>query len=632
MFRKGIAASLVLFSFSAVAADGVGFAKAIAAAESGNVSAAMAGYRNAGGVERKLIQWELLKQKNVTVPFDQYTSFLNDAKGWPELLTIQLRAEDVFPDDYSDDQVIAWYSDRKPLTSRGLIRYGNALLAAGQRDAAQKAVQSYFTTRDFGMDSALKVMTAFQGMISDQDVATRIDKLIWEEKYSNAKELLTFLPDRMRRVPATRIALLSEDVKADEFLGGLSQDEQNDPGVAFARARWRRELGFDSSAAVILARVQAPAMREEEVAKERAILSRRMFERSDFGGAYAVASTQPAVQGMNATQNLWYAGWLALRFKQDTANASKYFQAFYDNVQTPVSRARGAYWLARTADAAGQSSVSQQWYQVAAQAGTTFYGQLASEKLGQPYAVPPHITKNSGSAVMNDDRLEAARLLARIGNQNDAKSFFRAVLSEVNNEVDFAAMGDWAQRNNQPQWAVYSGKAAQQKGYAGIREAYPILPNNVSVEFDSRIDHALAHALIRQESEFDQNAKSSSGALGLMQLMPKTASYVAKKMGVKHTQAALTSDPSHNVLLGSRYIADQMDGFNNPYLAIAAYNAGPGRVRQWLGVIGDPRNPQVDTIDWIESIPVYETRNYVQRVVENRNIYQQLLGQSVASR
>lgn len=608
------------------------FAKGLAAAQNGEVAAAMSAMRAADATEKKLIQWELLKQKNVSVPFDQYTAFLSHASGWPELTTIQLRAEEIFPDDMSDAEVLSWYGARKPLTSRGVIRYGNALLAAGNREAARAAVQDYFTTRDFGVDSAVKIMTNFQGMLSNDDIAARIDKLIWEEKYSQASDLLPYLPHDLRRIPEARIALLKEDKNADALLNALSSSEQNDPGVAFARAHWRREMGFDSSAAVILARIQAPASREEDVAKERAILARRFFENNNLGAAYAVAAAQPISQGMNATQNLWYAGWLALRFKQDTANAAKYFQAFYDNVQTPISRARGAYWLGRTAEAAGQNDVSRQWYQMASQAGASFYGQLASEKLGQAFFIPPHITVDANAAVLRDDRLEAAKLLARTNNPNDARMFFRTVLNDLNSEKDFAAVGDWALRANQPQWAVHAGKAAQLKGYAGIREAYPVLPTTVSAEFDGRVDHALAHALIRQESEFDQNAKSSSGALGLMQLMPKTAAYVAKKMGVQHRKDDLTSDPSHNVLLGSRYIADQMDGFNNPYLAIAAYNAGPGRVKQWLNVIGDPRNPQVDAIDWIESIPVYETRNYVQRVVENRNIYSELLGKSMASR
>lgn len=631
--RKGIAvAAILLCGFSAEAAEGISFAKALSAAQKGDVGTTMAGIRHSGKTEKKLLQWELMQQQNVNVPFDQYTEFLSYAAGWPQLTTIQLRAEEIFPDDYSDAQVVQWYQDRKPLTSRGLIRYANALLAQGQRSASQAAVKDFFTQRDFGTDSAVKIMTAFQGTLTNEDVAQRVDKLIWEEKYTQAKDLLPYLPNDLQRVPATRIALLTEDARADDMVNVLSSSEENDPGVAFARAHWRREMGFDSSAAVILSRVQAPALREEDVAQERAILARRFFEHGDFGAAYAVASAQPVVGGQNATQNLWYAGWLALRFKQDPSSAAKFFQAFYDNVQTPISRGRGAYWLGRTAEAAGQSDVAKQWYQVAANLGPSFYGQLASEKLGQPFFIPPYVAKSANSAVVNDDRLQAALLLEKTDNPNDARSFIRAVLNDISSEQDFAAVADWALAHHQAQWAVHAGKAAQLKGFAGLREAYPVLPTNVSAEFDSRIEPALAHALIRQESEFDPNAKSSSGALGLMQLMPKTAAYVAKKMGLRHTTASLTNNPSHNVQLGSRYIADQMNGFGHDYLAIAAYNAGPGKVKQWLNLIGDPRNPQVDAIDWVESIPVYETRNYVQRVVENQNIYRALLGPSLASR
>lgn len=625
-------AAILLCGFSAEASEGVSFAKALSAAQKGDVATTMAGIRHAGKTEKKLLQWELMQQQNVNVPFDQYTEFLSYAAGWPQLTTIQLRAEEIFPDDYSDAQVVQWYQDRKPLTSRGLMRYANALLAQGQRGAAQTAVKDFFTQRDFGTDSAVKIITAFQGTLTNDDIMQRVDKLIWEEKYTQAKDLLSYLPNDLQRIPAARIALLTEDARADDIVNALSSAEENDPGIAFARAHWRREMGFDSSAAVILSRVQAPALHEEDVAQERAILARRFFERGDFGGAYAVASMQPIVGGQNATQNLWYAGWLALRFKQDPSSAAKFFQAFYDNVQTPISRGRGAYWLGRTAEAAGQSDVAKQWYQVAANLGPSFYGQLASEKLGQPFFIPPYVAKNTNSAVLNDDRLQAALLLEKTDNVNDARSFIRAVLNDVASEQDFATVADWALNHHQPQWAVHAGKAAQLKGFVGLREAYPILPTNVSSEFDSRIEPALAHALIRQESEFDPNAKSRSGALGLMQLMPKTAAYVAKKMGVRHTTASLTNSPSHNVQLGSRYIADQMNGFGHDYLAIAAYNAGPGRVKQWLNLIGDPRNPQVDAIDWVESIPAYETRNYVQRVVENQNIYRALLGPSIASR
>jgi soluble lytic murein transglycosylase len=202
------------------------------------------------------------------------------------------------------------------------------------------------------------------------------------------------------------------------------------------------------------------------------------------------------------------------------------------------------------------------------------------------------------------------------------------LVNEASDENEFAALANWSNQHNEPQWAVLAGKAAQQHGYIGLRAAYPILAKNIRAEFDARIDPALAHGLIRQESEFDVSACSHSGALGLMQLMPATAKVVARKIGTRYSQAALTNQPMCNVQFGSFYIADQLENFGNSYLAIAAYNAGPGNVHKWLMAYGDPRrDANVDMIDWIETIPSYETRNYVQRVTENKNVYAALFAQ-----
>jgi len=610
---------LALLSVVPVQASDVDLAKAMAEAQGGNVNAPNA---TKDALTRKVITWKLLQQSNVTAPFESYTLFLAAAKGWPGMNTIQAHAESVMPDGIGDSDVIAWFDGRAPMTSRGTARYAAALERTGQHDAAVKAVREFFTTRDCGSESAAQLMTTFPGWLTADDVAVRTDKLIWEGKLDRAADLLAYLPVEARRIPSARIALLQNASNADEFLSALSRDEQNDPGLAYARAHWRRELGFDDSAATILARVNEPASREEDVAKERGILSRRFFERGDMGGAYAVAAAQPIVAGQNATQNIWYAGWLALRFRQDVNAAAQHFKDFYANVQTPVSKARGAYWLARTAETARQSSVAEQWYNEAAKYGTTFYGQLAAQKLNEEIQLPPRMADSMQSDILKDERLRAARILANAGDGPDGRAFFKTLLNDASDENEFAALANWSNQHNEPQWAVLAGKAAQQHGYAGLRAAYPILAKDIRSEFDARLDPALAHGLIRQESEFDIAACSHSGALGLMQLMPATAKGVARKIGTSYSQAALVSHPSCNVQLGSYYIADQLENFGNPYLAIAAYNAGPGNVRKWLTAFGDPRHDaNVDMIDWIESIPAYETRNYVQRVTENQNVY-----------
>jgi len=582
-------------------------------------------------VAARLAQWQALQKSDSVQPFQNYTAFLAENPDWPCLTAIQLRAEAVMPDTLPDAEAIAFFSARPPLTPNGAIRYANALKAAGQDGAAKQAVHDFFLARDFGSDGAAKIIEAFPGWITSDDVAARVDKLIWEDKYQAVSDLLSSLPADARKVPMARLALLQQKKEADLLLNELSDSQQSDPTILFARARWRRILGSDSSAASLLGRIKTIPGHDEDVAKERSILSRHFFEQNEISDAFDVASAQPITTGQAATQNLWFAGWLALRFRQDVSEAAQYFQAFNDHVQTPVSRARGAYWLGRAAEAAGEADVAPQWYQVAAQYGLTFYGQLAAQKLGQAMTLPPRMSQSITDPILRDERLEAAQMLAHAGDPSSGHLFFRSVLNNAADEQQFAALANWANAHNQPHWAVLAGKAAQQHGFAGLRAAYPILAKNIRAEFDPRLDAALAHGLIRQESEFDVVARSGSGALGLMQLMPATAKTVAHKIGVHYSEAALTIYPSRNVQLGSHYIADQLNNFGNQPAAIAAYNAGPNRVKQWIASFGDPTKSNIDLVDWIESIPVYETRNYVQRVTENENVYKALLEAQIAS-
>ncbi len=606
-------------------ADSMSLAKALAAIDSGDVAAAQTMQRNSDALTAKIITWKLLQQQNVNVDFGSYANFIKTSLGWPRLDTIRVRAENHLPADLDDVAVLAWFNNNPPQTSQGLVRFVTAAQNSSNDGIAHATLHEFFQTKNFGNDGLRMMQTTLGDQLGADDYTARADKLIWDEKYADAEQLVPYTGNQ-RPVFAARLALLQNKTTAQQMLDALPDEMQNDPGIAYARAHWRRVLGFDNSAAVILTRVRQAAGHEEDIAKERAVLARRFFERSDFDNAYAVSASQPVVAGPNATQNIWFAGWLALRHLDNPSDAVMHFTNFYQNVKTPMSQARGAYWLARANYAAGNKSDATQWFQTAAKQATTFYGQLAARTLGQDLKTAigseATVTAADDKAFASEEPVRAAQLLFAANRTADAQLFYRRLLQDADSAERFQTIAQHGLKISQPQIAVIAAKEAQQVGIALPVSGFPLLPTVWRNHIDARLDPALAHSLIRQESQFDYTAMSKAGAMGLMQVMPGTAKMVADKLGLNYNRVSAINDPAQNVQLGSTYFADRLEQFDGSLaLAIASYNAGAGNVKKWTAQFGDPRQPSVDWIDWTESIPFYETRNYVQRVMENMEVY-----------
>lgn len=344
--------------------------------------------------------------------------------------------------------------------------------------------------------------------------------------------------------------------------------------------------------------------------------------------AYALAAGHSLKSGANASDYSaaeFLAGWLSLRHLNQPQRALVHFQRLYDSVKTPVSKSRGAYWLGRTYEAMGDRASARRWYEEGATFPTCFYGQLSAAKLDPdgPLKLPPEppVPASVRSAFEKQALPHAVRSLAAIGQEDRAVRFLKALAASADTRAEFVLTDDLARTLNRPNLEVIVAKAANQKNYILGQRGFPLLAS-------ARGEHpetALALGIIRQESEFRSDAQSQAGAMGLMQLMPNTAKGLATRAGVSFNPRELLQ-PNYNVKLGREYLGDRIDEFSGSYiLAIAAYNAGRGRVREWLDIYGDPRSPKVDPIDWIETLPVYETRNYVQRVLENTNVYRSRL-------
>lgn len=361
--------------------------------------------------------------------------------------------------------------------------------------------------------------------------------------------------------------------------------------------------------------------------KDNHIQIRDYISQRNWRDAYALAarhgiSTENA-QEYSAAEFL--AGWLSLRYLNQPQRALAHFNNLYDNVKTPVSKSRGAYWLGRTYEALNNTTQAREWYEEGATYPTFFYGQLSIAKLypKQPLQLPrePEVPASVRSAFDRRPLPHVVRTLAAMGEQDRATRFLRALSAGAETRADFLLTDDLARALGKPNLEVVVAKAANQKGFMLGQRGFPL----TSMAQGSNPETALALGIIRQESEFKADAQSQVGALGMMQLMPATARSLANRAGVGFSERDLLN-PSYNIKLGREYLGDRLDQFNGSYiLSIASYNAGHGRVRQWLDIYGDPRSPSVDPIDWIETIPVYETRNYVQRVLENVQVYRSRL-------
>jgi soluble lytic murein transglycosylase len=310
------------------------------------------------------------------------------------------------------------------------------------------------------------------------------------------------------------------------------------------------------------------------------------------------------------------------------ADAARMYERYARAAKSPQTRAKGFYWAARAIHGAGNVAQSNAWLEQAAASPDQFYGQLALERLGRRVTAPSPsavaISQAERSAFNGRPIVEAMRALGEMGRWGDQSLFVRAIAEQVDNDRDRLLAAEIGRSVGRPDLGVWVAREARNRGATFYQPAaFP----EVQLPGVGQRNWALAHGITRQESSFDRAAVSHAGARGLMQLMPGTAREQAGKLGLPYDFNRLTSDPAYNVMLGSDYFQRLLDqwGGSAP-LAIASYNAGAGNVRKWVRANGDPRGGG-DIVRWIEDIPFSETRNYVQRVLENAVVYDAMRAQ-----
>lgn len=581
-------------------------------------------------LSRKLFFWFKATDTDQPLSLQEEMNFISSSPDWPKLYMLRNRVEKgIEASRMPAGEVAGWFDGNAPRQSLGLQAYLDALLDLDRRENAKAALRAFWIDSSLLKSETQRLSSNYSRLYSLTDHIDRLDNLLWERRYDEAQAMLPLVDAEHRALAKARISLGKLSSEALKILSQVPITLQNDEGLLLDRLRWQRSRNQDSYRFQVLYDIAGRALTHpDEWWKERHIIARRAIENDDYKTAYKIASAHGMTQGPDYAQAEWLAGWLALRFLHDPAKAYQHFDKMYNNVTSAVSRSRATYWLARASHTGKQKEAAQNWLKLSASFPSTFYGQLSHEATaGHPS--PSQFSDDLVPAERKQafDRLEIVRvikLLSRNGLQRYIDPFFTKLLEKAQDRVDYILIAKLARASNRPYYAVEANKQMQQKiGEFMFTEGYPLLPSLPVQEPEA----ALVHAIVHRESMFDPEAESAAGARGLMQLMPATAKQVSNKLGKPFAVNRLKSSPQYNVQLGSAYLQGLLNRYDGFYpLAIAAYNAGPGNVSKWIKEFGDPRDPKADIVDWIEKIPIYETRNYVQRVMESYYIYRLRLG------
>lgn len=594
-----------------------------------------------------VLEWRRLTA-NTGASFDQLSRFLMANKGWPDSEKMRTRAEKAISlDSYDPARTLAYFQAYPPQTASGQLRYALALNASGRRGDAADAVRRAWTSGPLDDYETSRALSMFPGAITPADHDARMDRLLWLGATSAASRQLAYTSPDKRSVFAARLAMRNASV--DAAFQASAVESQNpsltrtDAGYITDKATWLRKAGRVGEARSLLAAPRSlakPPTDTEEWLETLLTNARQASEGGDKTTAYNIARQlddafpagtvireTPLGVRDDYTSLAWLAGQLAYRDLRRPAEAVRLYRAYGEAARSAQTRTKGFYWAGRAALAAGDRATANAHFADAAQHYDQYYGQLSLERLNRPQPKPtpdPTIqVSNDERRTFEDDRLvRAARALGEIGAWREQSQFLRALAQKATSPADHVLAGKLATQIGRPDLGVMIGRSAQANSLDAVEvSGFP----TVRVPAGHESNWTFIHAITRQESQFDRAAVSHAGARGMMQLMPGTAREVAGKLGMSYDAGSLTTDTNYNMMLGSTYFQQMLRYFGGSYpLAVAAYNAGPGNVNKWLRANGDPRGGGIEMIDWIEAIPIFETRNYVQRVLENAVVYDTL--------
>jgi soluble lytic murein transglycosylase len=606
------------------AADAEWLRRGVNAAKAGDFAGAQAAQAAiANPIARMVVLWAIIDTMPDRLPFAQLDQARRDLAGWPHRNGRQIAAEkQLEAAALGPQQTIDWFAGAEPQSAEGAMALAAAYQAAGRSADAQALIRRFWREKAFEADAQRTMLARFGALLTMDDHIRRADTLLFGQQGPAAHDMVALLPPDQQTLANARMALRANSRDADGLYVSAPPALIHDPGLAVERARWLIERGDGLLALPLLA--DFPANPGEDAAQRIWAIRRQLvnvaLQSGDYRSAYNAVDKPGLQPGADAADADFLAGWIALTRMHDPKLADQHFAALEQIGASPITQSRANYWRGRAKDAMGDTAGAQAEYALGARFNTAFYGQLAAAKAGQPELVLAHDPQPSAAdraRFEGREIVQAARAVSAAGLQNIFDLFVISAVETLPDAEECALLVDLARGGGEQDLSMRVVRLAAQRGFVLPERGYPIRtpPASASVE------PAMVLGIVRQESGFDPRVRSGAGARGMMQLMPATAKVVARRNGVRFETERL-DDAEYNMTLGTSFLGSLVDEFEGSYLmAAAAYNAGPNRPTQWVTACGDPRSSSTDPVDYIECIPISETRNYVMRVLEGMEVY-----------
>jgi soluble lytic murein transglycosylase len=578
---------------------------------------------------RKLVEWLILRSDHSGADSKRYLAFIAANPGWPSLGMFRRRAEAMlWVENIKPEQALSFFKESPPQSGMGRLVLARALIAQGDNERAGALVREAWRNHTLSSDAEKQVLERYSEFLSRDDHKARMEKRLFAGDNDAAMRAAHRLGGADLAIAQARVALNRKGGNVKKLLDAVPAEARHDPGYLFLRAHLLRHEDKIAEAAQVLLSAPhdlAQVHDGEEWWVERRIMSRKLLDLGDARSAYRmVAEAAEPTKENSRVERHFMAGWIALRYLDDPTAAATHFTRIQEVSKHTTSLARSHYWLGRTADALHEPDRARAEYQAAAHASAAYYGQLARARLRLPALAlaPPPATPDKRS---ERERLELVRALEILYALNE-RSLVIPLMASLGDSLDdvgtLSALGELAEQRHDARGMLHLGKAALARGLPLDYYAFPTVGVPRYSPIGPGIDDAMLYAIIRQESAFDPADWSAAQAMGLMQVTPEAGRDTCKRFSCSYDVKRLKNDIPYNLQVGAAELGGVMQDYRGNYiLAFAAYNAGRGRVQEWIARFGDPRDPKVDPVDWVERIPFMETRNYVQRVMENFQVY-----------
>ncbi len=524
-----------------------------------------------------------------------------------------------------------WFQKNPPLSPIAKIKLSHLLFKNNFLDEGTWLLREAWVNNSFSYSEEKYILKNFKKLITKEDHSKRLENLIWKKRWGSANRQLKRVSKNVKLLSIAKIKLSRRKGNVDLAISKIPKSLINEESLIYERIKWRRIAGLEKPSLELLLSYKGDYSYPKKWWREVNYHTRRQLSYKNYDKAIDILKKYNVSSDKYLSESQWLTGWLSLTFKKDPKTAYEYFSNMFLEVRTPISKARASYWAGKSAKSLGDLNSLKIWYERAASYPATFYGQTALRELNEELYMPVqnfNINKKVFEEYKNKELVKVLILLLQVNEPKLARVFAMHLVSEASNTKDILMLCNILRDFNKISLSIFAGKKAIYNNIYIPNLNFPLPDKELlkTIENNTVIPLPVTLAITRQESAFDVKAKSRAGARGLMQLMPRTARITAKKNNYKYKRIYLTSKPSYNVKIGSIYFKEMLDKYNGSYaLALAAYNAGPSRVKRWLKTYGDPRKKQIDPVTWMELIPISETRNYVQRVVEGIYMYRMLL-------